>query len=315
MDGVDNEKLLKDPRVKKEHKEKLRRIKKYKKYFYDYFKEDLTDIYEETVFLKRDAVTYLVIASPHFDVKPREECFIIMGCFPYLGFFNLNKAKEYAQGLEEKEFVTFIRPVTAYSTLGYFDDNVLSTFFRYKEKELANLIFHELFHTIFFAKGEVELNENLAMFFADELERMYFSYNNDDLEKIALKKKKRHKVNLFIVNAVKRLKKQYDASTDKSKEATSRVLDNFMKNDFIPKGRELCHIMGLQSCSFIKKQWNNASFSAFLTYEKKSDEIRSLYKSLNVSLVDFYKYIEAKYKKYRKKGLNMSFSSYLLEKK
>ena len=62
--------------------------------------------------------------------------------------------------MSNKGFSSHVRPVNAYSTLGHFNDRVLSSFFNYNEKGLANLIFHELFHSILFFKNGVNLNEN-----------------------------------------------------------------------------------------------------------------------------------------------------------
>ena len=61
-----------------------------------------------------------------------------------------------------------------YSTLGYFDDPILSSFFNYNKFDLTVLIFHELFHTIYFYKNKVQLNENLANFFGREMAIEYY---------------------------------------------------------------------------------------------------------------------------------------------
>ena len=51
----------------------------------------------------------------------------------------------------------------AYSTLGWFDDPVLSTFIRYPEAELARLIFHELAHQVVYVKDDTTFNESFAI--------------------------------------------------------------------------------------------------------------------------------------------------------
>ena len=76
----------------------------------------------------------------------------------------------------------------AYSTLGYFNDHILSSFFYYNEHQLAEMIFHELFHTIFFVKNEVDLNENLAQYFAQQLTMEFFK---DKSQKLALQRAQR----------------------------------------------------------------------------------------------------------------------------
>ena len=166
-DAEENAVVLEKKELKESDKEKIKQIEKLKKYFYGYWEKEETKIYSKTTILKQDAVSYLVIVSPTNEIKPIETCFPFMGCFPYLGFFNEKSAKEFAQKNESEDKITWIRPVYAYSTLGYLTDTILSSFFYYNEYELAELVFHELFHTIFFVKNDVDLNENLAMHFLE----------------------------------------------------------------------------------------------------------------------------------------------------
>ena len=50
----------------------------------------------------------------------------------------------------------------AYSTLGYFDDPVLSTFVRWPETDVARMVFHELAHQVAYAKDDTQFNESFA---------------------------------------------------------------------------------------------------------------------------------------------------------
>ena len=77
---------------------------------------------------------------------------------------------------------------------GKYNDRIISSFFRYDERRLANLIFHELFHAVFFIKDEVKANENLASFFARELAKEYFSDSDSDRWRLSL-----NLLNLFIM--------------------------------------------------------------------------------------------------------------------
>ena len=162
--GQDNDKVLKDPLVKEKDKEKIRKIGEYKDYFFSYFNQKRTAIYSKTSILKQEAVSYLVIASQYDEVKAKEEKFPFVGKFPYLGFFDEKDAISHQKKLELLDYITWRRPVYAYSTLGYLTDNILSSFFYYNEFDMAEMIFHELFHTVFFIKNEVDLSENIAKF-------------------------------------------------------------------------------------------------------------------------------------------------------
>jgi predicted aminopeptidase len=183
----DNKEILQNVRIPKDQKEKIKKIEELKLYFYNYWNKKQTRIYTQTTMLENKAVTYLVVASPFNEIKAVENCFPLMGCFPYLGFFNLSSAQSFAKELEGEDLATWLRPVYAYSTLGYFNDTILSSFFHYTDYELAELIFHELFHTIFFVKNEVELNENLANYFSKQMVEEYF------IQKSNKRKRKRTK--------------------------------------------------------------------------------------------------------------------------
>ena len=85
--GIDNKDVLKDKSISKRDKHKIQKIIEYKNFFYHFWGKKPADIYEQTVFLSEKAVTYLVITSPYNKVEALKECFLVAGCFPYLGFF------------------------------------------------------------------------------------------------------------------------------------------------------------------------------------------------------------------------------------
>ena len=53
-------------------------------------------------------------------------------------------------------------------TLGYFDDPVLSSYIRYRETDLARLMFHELAHQIVYVKDDSSFNESFAVAVEEE---------------------------------------------------------------------------------------------------------------------------------------------------
>jgi len=87
----------------------------------------------------------------------------VAGCVAYRGYFSEADARAEAARLAAEGNDVHIGGVPAYSTLGYFDDPVLSTFVRYREVELARLIFHELAHQIVYVKDDTAFNESFAV--------------------------------------------------------------------------------------------------------------------------------------------------------
>lgn len=66
--------------------------------------------------------------------------------------------------LHEKGYDTYIRPVSAYSTLGWFDDPLLSTMLDADTPTLIETIIHETLHSTIWIKSNVQFNEALATF-------------------------------------------------------------------------------------------------------------------------------------------------------
>lgn len=313
-----NAEVLADPTVAEAEKEKIRQIALYKKFFYEYFARAESDIYSKTTLLGRPAVTYLVVASAHDEIKASEECFPFMGCFPYLGFFKEESAKEYQQVLEEENLVTWRRPVYAYSTLGYLTDNILSSFFHYEGEELAELIFHELFHTIFFIENEIDLNENLANYFAHELVFEYFKLDQVKKAEIIRQTQAEKRLNQLVLTLIAELQQRYQekkAVAVLTLAQSQEILRRFQEERFIPAVKKFCADENLneKSCAPLRKEWNNARFAAFLTYEKESMDIAKLREKKGGELKDFYLYLQSRHEQYKSEGKHdLTFTDYLL---
>ena len=104
-----------------------------------------------------------VVAAPEFDVAAVPRCYPVLGCAVYRGYFSRRAAEREAARLAVA-YDVHIGAVAAYSTLGWFDDPILRSFLRYDEASLANLIFHELAHSIVYVKGDSAFNESFASF-------------------------------------------------------------------------------------------------------------------------------------------------------
>jgi predicted aminopeptidase len=112
--------------------------------------------------LGRPYVVWNVVATEEFSVEPVSWCFIFVGCLSYRGFFKQQAAEAFARELVGRELDTFVGGVTAYSTLGYFDDPVLNTMLARGEAYVAGLIFHELAHQRLYVKGDSAFSEAFA---------------------------------------------------------------------------------------------------------------------------------------------------------
>lgn len=116
----------------------------------------------------RPFVTWNVFAAPEFSLASKEWCFPIAGCVSYRGYFSEQAAKAEAATLKGEGYDAYVGGVPAYSTLGYFDDPVLSTFVHGPQIEVARLIFHELAHQVVYVKGDSMFNESFAVSVEEE---------------------------------------------------------------------------------------------------------------------------------------------------
>lgn len=138
-----------------------------------------TDNYEKFNDLHRPAAVWLVQACEPLAFKPKRWSFPIAGTVPYLGFFNSDKARAYAQNIQQQEHLDVdVRGASAYSTLGWFKDPVLSTMLSDAPESLghlANTVLHESVHATVYIPGQSSFNESLASFVADTLTPQWLS--------------------------------------------------------------------------------------------------------------------------------------------
>lgn len=118
-----------------------------------------------TVFseIKSEYLGWNVYATPKFSVEPITWCFPIAGCVVYRGYFSKDRALKFAQKLEDDGNDVYVSPISAYSTLGWYNDPVLSSHLRLSDVRLAGLIIHELAHQQLYIKGDSRFNESFAV--------------------------------------------------------------------------------------------------------------------------------------------------------
>ncbi len=112
--------------------------------------------------LKRPFVLWNIFATPELSMNLVNWCFPVAGCVSYRGYYAMEDADRFAEGLRQDGLDVYVGGVPAYSTLGWFDDPVLSTFIQYPDAELARLIFHELAHQVLYVQGDSLFNESFA---------------------------------------------------------------------------------------------------------------------------------------------------------
>ena len=121
-----------------------------------------------------DPVAWNVSASAVDAFAPYGWWFPVVGHLPYKGYFEVEPALADARALKAQGLDALLLPVTAYSTLGWFDDPLFSGMLDRDDAELSSTVIHEIAHATVWIDGDAEFNESLAQWVGDQGAVDYF---------------------------------------------------------------------------------------------------------------------------------------------
>ncbi|WP_026260557.1 aminopeptidase [Spirosoma luteum] len=156
--------VLADPAYPDSLKKKIELIREIKRFSVDSLGLEPSGSYESFYNQHGKPILWVITASEPYELIARKWHFPIIGTFSYKGFFEKDKADTLVAELKREGLDTRIGEVSAWSTLGFLHDPILSSFLDRSEGSLAELIIHELTHGTLFIKDNLEYNENLADF-------------------------------------------------------------------------------------------------------------------------------------------------------
>jgi predicted aminopeptidase len=157
------EKLIADPRTPEALRAQMKSASAIRQFATNELALPDNNSYRSYVDIDRDAVTWAVFAAPEFSLAPRTWCVPVYGCVPYRGYFSEKSAAETAVELQRRGLDVYLADITAYSTLGWSSDPLLSTMLRQDETYLAGLVFHELAHQRVYVHDDSAFNEAFAV--------------------------------------------------------------------------------------------------------------------------------------------------------
>jgi predicted aminopeptidase len=252
--------------------------------------ENYTTFYDQ----HQKPILWVMTACEPFELKAKKWHFPIIGTFSYKGHFEKNIADEEITELQKQNFDTQLNEVSAWSTLGYLKDPILSSMLDKSEGRLAALIIHELTHGTLFVKNNLEFNENLADFIGDygaiRFLEAKFGKDSKEIKRYQFSKKYNDAYSQHLIRGAKKLDSLYQNFSPKlilntkKKQKLNLIQQILNSTDTLLAG-------DFQATRFIsRKKWtlnnnnlpNNAYFIGYLTYQGKQtqfkDEFRDKFK-------------------------------------
>lgn len=309
--------IIEDPKTSEEVRKRLKLVQEVKVFATEELNLKDSASYETFVQLDRPYVTWIVRAAPPFELKPYEWWFPIVGSVPYKGYFHPDGAKHEANELKEEGYDTYVRGVSAYSTLGWFHDPVLSSMLRYSEHDLVNVILHETVHATVFIGGHIDFNERLATFIGNQGTELFYRSRQSGAEVIAQIADENYDQELFskfISGELKALREFYKSNkgslnaeikSTRIAEIQQRFRDNLQ--------------LKLRSGSydwFPEAELNNASLLSLETYQADLADFQAVYDGLGrdfKKLMKFAKSLEDE--KHPEKALKKAAKKFSAEEK
>lgn len=128
----------------------------------------------------KDTLAWIVVASRKDSFALYQWWFPIVGTVPYKGYFDESEARAQGAHLETLGYESSIRGTEAFSTLGWFNDPVLSTTLKNPPSRIANTVIHESVHATVWIQGNVAFNESLANFVGMQGAIEFFTRQRDE---------------------------------------------------------------------------------------------------------------------------------------
>jgi len=117
---LDNGNLSPDVRAR------LETVLRVRKFAADDLGLNVSGAYQTVSQIHQSAVVHVVMAAPRDSLQPYRWWFPIVGYVPYRGYFDEADATAEAAAMEAQGYDTLVRPAVAFSSLGFFNDPVLS---------------------------------------------------------------------------------------------------------------------------------------------------------------------------------------------
>ena len=277
-------KVIKQDETNKELRRQLELVTELREFAENKLSLNVGKAYSKYKHLDRSAAVWVVYAAPAFSTELQTWKYPIVGEYQSRGFFKERMAKEYSAKLHSQGFDVYVGEATAYSTLGWFSDPLLSTLIDDSDEELAETLFHELAHRTYYLKGDTMFNESFATAFAQKSVQLWLKEKGEGkrLEKYRKKLKRRDEFRSLLQETKNELNLIY-----KNTNNDSAAILQKRKQDLIQSFKATCITLrkkwnkpkSLES--WIDEEVNNAKIAASSVYLLKVPYFNQLWEQAN----------------------------------
>jgi predicted aminopeptidase len=235
--------------------------------------------YKNYAALSRPYVLWNVVATPELSLSPLQWCFPVAGCVNYRGYYDKAAAQEYASQLRADGNDVEVGGVTAYSTLGWFSDPLISTFINYPDAELARMLFHELAHQVVYVGGDSQFNESFASAVEEEgVERWLDKFGSPAIREAYDRYwSRKHDFHGLLLRARKELEQAYKSKIpDADKRAAKTRIFARLKDDYQLLKQNWGGYAGYDK--FFAEPLSNAHLASIATYSDFVPAFKALLK-------------------------------------
>jgi predicted aminopeptidase len=296
------EEVMQDPTFPDSLKHKLTLVTEIKKFAVDSIGISPSENYTTVFDQHGKAILWTLSAAEPYEMKAKEWTFPFLGSVSYKGFFNKTALRKEYLALVKDDYDIDIYSPSGWSTLGWFQDPILSGMLKKDPGTLSNLIIHELTHGTLYVKNDVTFNENLANFIGDKGAELFlanrFGKNSKEYKEYEESKEDDLIYNKYILESTGKLKSLYRSFTPTETDS-SRY---HKKMDLIAE-----IVMGVNKLKLHRKKQlfkytlqafkeGNAFFMSFERYDSEYSTFENEFrKYFNSDLRSYLKAMKTKY--------------------
>ena len=291
---VDIDELLAQDNLDSKLRERLLLVQEIRRFSIERLDLPANRSYLSYVELDRPYVVRNIVAAPEFSTQLVQWCYPVIGCASYRGYFDEQRLLAYHDDLVSQGLDVYIGNVSAYSTLGWFDDPVLSSFINWPDYRLAGLLFHELTHQQIYIDDDTTFNESLATAVQQVGTELWLKSRNQfqQLEQLESWWHYRNEVITLIGNTREQLAEIY---TNDMNDAAKRERKSQAFQAARAAHTGIASKYGITGgyTHWFSGELNNAKIGSVAAYHSLTPAFLEMIRAYNQDFTEFYRYVES----------------------